>query len=220
MKNFLIALLLGLSLTAWADEERELRTPAELAAESDFVVLGKLEIYEYEKRRHIPVEGKTWFDVLVPYKVPRPTERVLVREEGIGEDKCYFDDVPLWDEMPRYLLFLIRDEEGDIRGHPDGCAIPVLITTDNQYAVRWPIENLDVDEQAEALVREFEFHGAGAFIDLTEMTSIRRGETIERLYLAETDGKKHRYTRGILLEDFRQLLGAENLTRDRLQRGR
>lgn len=222
MKKILIVLALSLSFAASAqeEEEREIRTPAELASESDFVLLARLEAYEYEERREIPVEGKTWFDVLVPYKVPSPTERVQVKEEGFGENKCYFADVTLWGDLPRYLLFLIRDEEGDIRGHPDGCAIPVLITTDNKYAVRWPLENVEVGEEAENMVQEFEFHGAGAFIDLSEMTSIRREETVEQKYLVKTDSGKHRYTRGILLEDFRQVLGKENLTKDRIQLGR
>lgn len=220
MKKILIALLLSLFATAWAEPARELRTPAELAAESDYVVLARLEMYEYETRRDIPVEGKSWFDVLVPYKVPRPTHRIRVVEEGFGDEKCYFDHVPLWEEMPRFLLFLIRGDKGDIRGHPDGCAVPVLVTTDNQYVVRWPLDTIALHEDAEDLVQEFNFHGAGAFIDLREETSIRREQIVENQYLVKTEDGRYRYTRGIPLSDFRQLLGEENLTRDRIQRGR
>ena len=227
MKTTLITLSLFLLLPwlvmAETDEEQERErppTPFELAAESDYVVLARLLIYEYEKRRDIPVEGKTWFNVLVPYKVPRPVDRLRVIEEGFGDDKCYFDDIPLYEQMPRYLLFLVTDEDGDIRGHPDVCALPIVVTTDNRYVVRWPIKRVTLDDEVEDLVQEFEFHGTGAFIDLSEMTSLRREDTIEELHLTEVERGEYRYTRGILLEDFRKLLGAENLTRDRIQRGR
>jgi hypothetical protein len=226
MKNILFILMLVLlfPLASMAEDEEERErdrppTPFELAAESDYVVMARLLIYEYEQRRDIPVEGKTWFDVLVPYKVPRPVNRLRVVEEGFGDDKCYFDDIALYEDMPRYLLFLITDDEGDVRGHPDVCALPILVTTDNRYVVRWPITRVTLDDDVEDLVQEFEFHGTGAFIDLSEMTSLRREDTIEELDLVQIERGKYRYTRGILLEDFRQLLGAENLTRDRIQRG-
>jgi len=209
-------------------EDRPLTTPAQRADESDYVVLAQLHIYKYENKRDVPVAGDSWFDVLVSYKVPRPVERIKVVEEGFGERKCYFEDVELFNEMPRYLLFLVdyeQGEAGEVRGHPDGCAVPVVTTTDNRYAVRWPIENLRFDSDVESLVEELEFHGPGAFVDLSDMVGYRREEQIERLDLvpAEDDrGRReiYRYTRGIPLGVFRkELIGTENLTRDRIQRG-
>jgi hypothetical protein len=237
--NRLIAslfLLLALPLAAQeasesSDEsadDKPLTTPAQRAAESDYVVLAQLHIYKYETRRDIPVEGDTWFDVLVPYKVPMPVERMKVVEEGFGEGKCYFDDVELFNEMPRYLLFLVDNPEGEageVRGHPDGCAVPVATTTDNRYVVRWPIENMRFEGDVESLVQEYELHGPGAFVDLSDLVGYRREEEIERLHLVEAEDDRgrdfiYRYTRGIPLSDFRsELIGAENLTLDRVQRG-
>lgn len=222
-----IALLLVLPTLLLAGEEApEMPTPAELAAESDYVVLARLEVYDYEERRNIPVEGKAWFEVLVPYKVPAPTGRLRLYEQGVGGDRCYFDDVALHGEMPRYLLFLVEHhdpEQGDARGHPDRCALPVLVSTDNRYAVRWPIDGLDLPEDIGSRVRAFEFHGPGSTVDLRGETRHRREQRIEREFLEPVEGGRraqYRYTRGIPLEDFRPLMGEQNLTRDRLQRGR
>lgn len=237
MKNFIALsfLLLALSLAAQesskSDESAEnkpLTTPSQRAVESDYVVLAQLSVYKYEKKREVPVSGNSWFDVLVPYKVPMPVERMKVVEEGFGEHKCYFDEAELFGELPRYLLFLVDYEEGDageVRGHPDGCALPVVTTKDNQYAVRWPIDNMRFEGDVESLVQEFEFVGPGAFIDLSDLVSYRREEEAERLHLVPVEDDRgrreiYRYTRGIPLGVFREeLIGTENLTRDRVQRG-
>lgn len=223
----LVFLLLIAPLAAQESEQWTPRTPAELAAESDYVVLAQLDVYKYEERREVPVSGNTWFDVLVPYKVPRPVQRFKVVEEGFGDRKCYFDEAELWSETPRYLLFLVDNPDGkagEVRGHPDGCAVSVLTTTDNQYVVRWPIDHLRFDADVESLVGEYEFHGPGATVDLSDYLGFRRDEEIERLFLepVEDDRRRpfiYRYTRGIPLSEFRRLLGNENLTRDRIQRG-
>ncbi|QKK03353.1 MAG: hypothetical protein HND55_12210 [Pseudomonadota bacterium] len=213
-----LALLALLTASAPGPADETPRPLAKVAAESDWIVLAQLNVFDYEQRRGIPVSGETWFDVLLPYKVPQPAERLKVTEEGFGEGTCYFDEAKLWNELPRYLLFLVEDE-GELRGHPDGCSLPVLITADNRYAVRWPIRQFDLGNEAEALVREFDFQGPGAFVDLDDMTSIQRERRIESDFLAPVDDGRYRYTRGIEMEDFRSLI-AEHLTRDRLQRGR
>jgi hypothetical protein len=240
MNRLIVSLLLLLALPLAAQEgsesaessesaeDKPLTTPSQRAIESDYVVLAQLHIYKYEKKREIPVSGDSWFDVLVPYKVPMPVERIKVVEEGFGEGKCYFQDAELFNEMPRYLLFLVDYPEGDageVRGHPDGCALPVVTTSDNRYAVRWPIENMRFEADAESLVEEFEFVGPGAFIDLSDLVGYRREEEIERLDLVKAEDDRgrreiYRYTKGIPLGVFREeLIGTEHLTQDRVQRG-
>jgi hypothetical protein len=224
MKNLLILLfvilLLTLALPGYAETESRPLTPAELAAESDLVVLVQVDRVNYEYRRGFPVEGRAWLKVLVRYKVPQPIDLVRLVEEGFGEDRCYFADTPMWEEPPRYLLFANQVERRNFEGNRNGCKLEVVVTRDNQYAVRWPQDNLNLDEDGLALVRELEFQGPGASIDVSEMTSIRREDMMERYYLEDAGDQRYRYTRGILLEDFRQLLGEENLTLDRQQRGR
>lgn len=194
--------------------------PAELAGESDLVAVVQVDRTDYERRRGAPVEGTAWLEVLLPYKVPRPIDRIRVIEEGYGEDRCYFDDVPLWAEQPRYLVFLTAAEKGNYEGHRSACKLHVLVTADNRYAVRWPQDDLHLDESDEGLVQELEFVGPDSAIDVTEMTSIRRDDLRQRYRLEDVGDGTYRYTHGIPLEDFRSLLGADTLTLDRQQLGR
>ncbi|HSH26202.1 MAG TPA: hypothetical protein VK972_00300, partial [Wenzhouxiangella sp.] len=65
----------------------------------------------------------------------------------------------------------------------------------------------------------------GAFVDLSDLVGYRREEEIDRLHLVEADDDRgrreiYRYTRGIPLGEFRsKLIGPDNLTMDRVQRG-
>jgi hypothetical protein len=221
MKKYLIALLLLLPALALAeDSSPRAMSPAELAADSDLVVLAQLDRVNYEKRRGFAVEGTAWLNVLVRYKVPQPIDRIRLVEEGFGDDRCYFEDVPMWLEMPRYLLFLNQAEGRNFEGNRNGCKLEVLVTRDNRYTVRWPQDGLHLDSEDEALVQELEFHGPNATIDVSEMTSIRREDLQQRYFLVDAGDGNYRYTRGILLEDFRKLLGEDNLTQDRQTRGR
>ena len=231
MKNLFLLMIAGL---LWvvpaaaedesdnADGEHQLTTPAERAAESDYVVLAQLDAYKYEEKRKFPVSGDTWFDVLLTYKAPRKIHRLTIFEEGLGDDKCYFDHVELFGEMPRFLLFLNDDpdsESGKLRGHPDGCAVAVVATTSNEYVVRWPLDSMRFEdpEAVEALTKEYDFHGPGAFVNLGELVGYRIEEEAARQHLEKVEDRRgrhavYRYTRGIPLNVFRtELIGAENL---------
>lgn len=183
---------------------------ADRAATSDMVLLAQLERTDYEYLRGLPVDGRAWFRTLLTYKSPRTMERLIVQESGVKDIECYFPEVQAGTEQPRYLLFLVRDEEGDLRGHPDGCALEVLVSADNRYAVRWPQDALDReeardDEQLAGLVREMEFQGPGARIDATDMLAHQRRATAER-DLMRVDGSELIPTRGIALTELRQLM--------------
>jgi len=222
---FLFVLLATSSTLTLADEDDAEPAPPDLhpealASESDLVALIQVDRTDYERRRGAPVAGTGWLQVLLPYKVQRPIDRIRVVEEGFGEDRCYFDDAPLWEEQPRYLVFLTAAEKGNFQGHRSTCKLHVLVTDDNRYAVRWPQDKLHLDEGDEALVQELDFVGPDSFIDVSEMTSIRRNDLQQQYRLEDAGDGRYRYTRGIPLEDFRTLLGADNLTLDRQQLGR
>ncbi len=220
IKLLLTGLLIALTgPIAAEDDERAPATPRELADSSEIIVLAQLDRTNYEMRRGFPVSGKGWARVLIRYKVPRPIDRVRIVEEGFGDDRCYFPDTPMWQELPRYLLFLNRDEDGNHIGNRAGCMFEVLVTRDNRYAVRWPQDGLALEEGDEALVQTLDFHGPGSTMDVREMTSIRREQMREDYFLEPIEGEDGlmRYTRGIPLDDFRDLMGADNLTRERRQ---
>jgi hypothetical protein len=193
--------------------------PSRLAAESDLVVLVQLERTDYQRRRGFPVSGTAWARVLLRYKVPEPIDLVRIDEEGFGPDRCYFPDVPLWQELPRYLLFLERGEGRDYTGHRAGCMLEVLVTRDNRYAVRWPQDDLLLNEEDLALVETLEFIGPGATLDASDSTTMERAALIEDDAMEDLGDRTLRYTRGIPLEVFRErIMGSDALTRDRQQR--
>jgi len=189
--------------------------PSRLASESDLVALIQLERLNYERRRGFPVGGHAWVDVLIRYKTDQPIDRLRIEETGLGPDRCYFPDVPLWQELPRYLVFLHRAGRGDFAGHRGGCMLDVLVTAEHRYAVRWPQNGLTLNDDELELVEALEFIGPGATIEGAELTSLRKEALMRDYAMEEAGGTALRYTRGIPLEIFReQIIGNQALTRE------
>ena len=185
---------------------------AERAATSDIVALAQLDRIDYEYNRDFPVEGEAWLRPLITYRSQTPLKGVIiVREQGLSENECYFPRIAPWDERPRYLLFLVIDSEtGTIKGHPEGCAIEILVTADGSYAARWPQsafggENGRGDETLQAMVEEMTFQGPMARIDASDMLAHQRRERAERDFMRLEDSTLIP-TRGIELTDLRRLM--------------
>jgi len=186
--------------------------PSQRAQQSDFVALIQLERLDYERRRGFPVGGRAWAEVLIRYKSDQPIDLLRIEEEGLGPERCYFPDVPLWQELPRFLVFLHRAEGQDFRGHRGGCMLEVLVTADNRYAVRWPQDRLTLREEDRRWIETLDFVGPGSTIDGDEFTSIRRDQLVRDYAMEEIEGRRLRYTRGIPLETFRrEILGPDAL---------
>lgn len=185
---------------------------ADRAESSDIVVLAQLDRTDYEYNRDFPVDGEAWFRPLITYKSRAPLSGVIiVREKGLSENECYFPRVSPWDEKPRYLLFLVTDEDkGTIKGNPDGCALEILVDADGSYAARWPQpgfggENGRGDETVQALVEEMTFQGPRARIDAGDMLIHQRRERAEREHMRLEDSTLIP-TLGIELTDLRRLM--------------
>lgn len=218
---FAKTLILTLSLPALAlcqdDPEQAAEAgplhPAQLAAESDLVALIQLESLNYERRRGFPVSGHAWGEVLISYKWEQAIDVVRIEEEGLGPDRCYFPDVPLWQELPRYLVFLNRARPQSFTGHRRGCMLEVLVTGDHRYAVRWPQDGLVLTEEEKSLIEELDFIGPGSRIDSSEMTSLRREALMRDFYMEDAGNFELRYSRGVPLSVFReQIIGGAALT--------
>ncbi|MDT8409859.1 MAG: hypothetical protein RQ741_09705 [Wenzhouxiangellaceae bacterium] len=185
---------------------------AQRAASSDLVMIGQLERVDYEYEGSLPIDGEAWFRPLIRYKAPdRFGGLVIVNESGLSANECYFPKSAPWDERPRYLLFLIVDEEtAMVRGHPDGCALEILVNMDGRYAARWPQpglggENGRGDEQLQALVEEMTFQGPGARIDASDILAHQRRQRAERDFMRLEDATLIP-TRGIELGQLRALM--------------
>lgn len=185
---------------------------ADRAATSDIVSLAQLDRTDYEYNRDFPVDGEAWLRPLITYQSQAPLKGVIiVREQGLSENECYFPRMAPWDERPRYLLFLVVDgETGTTEGHPDGCAIEILVTASGSYAARWPQpafggENGRGDATLQSLVEEMTFQGPMARIDASDMLIHQRRERAERDFMRLEDSTLIP-TRGIELTDLRQLM--------------
>ncbi|GAB4167712.1 MAG: hypothetical protein Kow0020_00770 [Wenzhouxiangellaceae bacterium] len=185
---------------------------AERARSSDLVVLAQLERVDYEYERNFPVSGEAWFRPLIWYKaVSRPPGFLIVREKGLHDHACYFDDGLDFAEPPRYLLFLVYDEQTESwRGHPDGCAAQILVGSDLSYVARWPQpffggEHGRGDETLQALVETMDFQGPGSRIDAGDLLEHQRRVRAERDFMI-VEGTFLRPTRGIRLSRLRELM--------------
>ncbi|MDT8449963.1 MAG: hypothetical protein RQ847_07280 [Wenzhouxiangellaceae bacterium] len=185
---------------------------AERAETSDLVVIARLERVKYRYRNEFPIEGEAWFRPLITYKSPpRSGGLIIVGEKGLHENECYFPRTNPWDEKPRYLLFLNRDPDTDsVRGHPEGCAIEILVTDRNRYAARWPQpafggEHGRGDPALAELAREMDFQGPMSRIDAGDMLAHQRRDRAERDFM-RLDGTDLIPTRGIELTELRRLM--------------
>ena len=129
---------------------------AELASSADMVVLAQVRDTDYRLQREIPVSGSAYLAVLIAYKQDRDIDLVEVYEKGLHSHECYFPNPTVLEEGRRYLLFLRRDPEETerYRGLPQGCALEVLVDSDNRYAVRYPADGMAFSDKLSGLSAE------------------------------------------------------------------
>jgi hypothetical protein len=207
---------------AGAEKETAAELPppslSELAAEADLVALVQVLDTDYEYARDFPTGGTAFLRVLIPYKLNRPLPDIVeVYDEGLHEGECYFPNPPLTEEGRRYLLFARDnpDVEGQYLGLGPGCALTALVTSDNRYALRYPAEGFELADDLEPLAEPIDFADAHAVVDYEEIDADERLDLLARGYLEEREERTYKLTHGIPLAAVRQLLGEENLTRDR-----
>ena len=210
MRILMIAMLLASSPILLAQSSQHWL--AERAATADIVVLAQIDRVDYEYERDFAVAGEAWFRPLISYKSSiAPRGLLIVQERGLHENECYFEAPMPWDERARFLLFLQRDPATEtVRGHPDGCAIEVLVRADNSYAARWPQsafggEDGRGDIVLQALVQEMEFQGPRSRIDASGLLEHQRRVRAERDFM-RIEGTELIPTRGIELSDLRRLM--------------
>ena len=177
----------------------------ELARASDVIALTQVDVTDYERRQTLPVSGNAWLKQLIRYKSNRSNPGLLrVAEEGLGEQKCYFES-KYFDENARFLVFLqYNDELSRYQGHPVECALPVLVTEDGSYALRWPMEHIDASAELQALVQPLDFVGPGSRIPVDELDYRVRDAWVEDGW-ARVEDRTVMPTHGVMLSDARRL---------------
>jgi hypothetical protein len=204
---------------------------AELAARADVVALAQARDTDYFTRRDIPVSGSAYLKVLIPYKADQALDIIEIYEKGLHENECYFPNPTVFEEGRRYLLFLQRDPDDDsrYRGLPEGCALDVLVSSDNRYAVRYPITGIELSDELGALVQDMTFSDSYAItddeslppalrdamlaagqIEVHEPVQDKASATTENWLPEEGDpGKQWSYTQGISLSAIREIMNTE-----------
>ena len=189
---------------------------AELAANADLVVLAQTKDTDYLMRRGIPVSGSAYLKVLIAYKTDRTVDLVEVYEKGLRDHECYFPNPSVFEEGRRYLLFLKKDTENEerYRGLAQGCALAVLVDSENRYAVRYPVTGIELSDPLGELAREMRFSDGYAIVDEDTLLPAQRDAMHAAGQIKAYDGPARQwiYTRGISLTDMRILMGEENLS--------
>lgn len=212
MRTRILIIVLAWSLAGALPASDDPHWLAQRAASSDAVVLAQLVRVDYEYRRDFPVGGQAWLRPLQTWKSDRRLRGLLtVHEQGLHQHECYFPRLLPWEERPRFLLFLVRDEENNTwRGHPDGCALEVLVNDANRYAARWPQpgfggEHGHGDEVIRQSTHAMTLQGPRSRIDVSDLLPHQRLELAERDFMRIEDSALVP-TRGIELGDLRQLM--------------
>jgi hypothetical protein len=211
------ALLLTLAAAVEAAPETTQESPpadlTALAAAADLVALAQVRDTDYRTQRDIPVSGSAFLRILIAYKADRDDELVEVYEAGLHEHECYFPNPTVYEEGRRYLLFLRHDPDDAerYRGLPAGCALEVLVTGDNRYALRYPATGIDLGEALDQSAEAMAFADRYALIADEDIAPTERNALRAAGYIESAGDDRWRYTHGVDLSAVRRLIDPDAL---------
>ncbi len=202
----LVALLL-LSSALLAEDPPEVEKPNldSLIAAADFVAIAQLDDTRYKYIRGFPSGGEAWLHSIFIYKGDQETDTIVVYDEGVKGDHCYFPDTDLWQEGNRFLVFLKHTEGIMFKGLTPVCYLHVSVSSDNQYILRMPTNNIILPAAMSDLIQEYQFLDAGSRIDATELNRPERAELVN-LNIMVDEGETLVYTRGIPISAVRKYI--------------
>ena len=240
MRRLVFFVLALASASLFAEEEKTVPAIglADLAAKADVIVLAQVKDTDYFYRHEYPVNGSAYLKVLIPYKTDKAMDIMEVYESGLHENECYFPNPSVFEEGRRYLLFLKLDPDKPerYRGLAEGCALDVLVDSDNHYALRYPVTGIDLTDSLAELATEMKFSDSYALVNEDSLTSTERNILLDAGLIApfeaaeknaplalgmpptEPPGKQWIYTHGIDLVTIRKMLGPAGLSLERNQK--
>lgn len=175
---------------------------AELVTAADLVAVAQLNDTRYEYLRGFPNKGVAWMRPLIKYKSDREIDIFTVYDEGVKGAHCYFPDTARWQEGNRFLIFLKHEEFIRYRGVAPVCYLPVSVTSGNQYALRLPVDNVELPEELLQQAQVYQFTDSGSRIDATELLREEKTRLIADRQM-EDEGDTLVYTRGIPISAIR-----------------
>ncbi len=186
---------------------------SELAKKSDLVAVAQVKDTDYVYARSFPNEGSAYLKILIPYKLNNPIgEIVEVYEKGLHANECYFENPTVFEEGRRYLVFFRLDPQDPeiYRGLAEGCALELLVTQDNRYALKYPVDGIRLKDKLAELAVKYDYHDNYAVISEESLSPARRDELLADGLIVPYQGD-FKYTHGIDLTTARNLISAAAL---------
>jgi len=181
---------------------------SELAAKADLVAVAQVKDTDYVYTRSFPSEGSAFLRILIAYKQNRPGEEIIeVVEKGLHANECYFENPTVFEEGRRYLIFfrISPDQPETYKGMDEGCALEILVTEDNRYALKYPLVGIHVADNLDELVQGYTFRDNYAVVADESLSPGDRNNLLERgLIKPYQDGFK--FTHGVDLTSARNLI--------------
>ncbi len=198
------------------EQEKQSVSLTELATKADLVAIAQVKDTDYVFTRSFPSEGSAYLKILIAYKLNRPGEEIIeVYEKGLHPNECYFENPTVFEEGRRYLVFFHNDPEDPeiYRGFPEGCALEIFVSNDNRYALKYPIEGLNLADNLDELATEYDFRDNYALVSEESLSPAERDDLLSRGLIVPYQDK-FKYTHGIDLTAARKLIANEALKPD------
>jgi len=217
VRNFTLVSMLVFSTAVVAAEARpgDAKSPeiaplslSELARKADLVAVAQVKDTDYVYTHSYPNEGSAYLKILFTYKHNNPLEDIVeVYEKGLHPNECYFENPTVLEEGRRFLIFfrLDPDDPNVYRGLTEGCALELLVTQDNRYALKYPIDGVKLTDKLGDLARKYDFHDYYAEVAEDSISPDKRDALLAAGYITPyADGFK--YTYGVDLTAARSLI--------------
>lgn len=211
--RFLLGITLMISPLTCAADNAAGTSLSELASQADLVAVVQVVDTDYIYTRAFPSEGTAILKILIRYKANQADETyVEVYEKGLHPNECYFETPEFYFEGRRHLVFLRLDPDDPelYRGMPQGCALEILVTEDNTYALKYPVEGIQLKDAFDQLATGYGFKDQHALVAEEQLSPAARDELLA-LGLIVPYEDQFKYTHGVDLTVVRKLIGREAL---------
>jgi hypothetical protein len=184
-----------------------------LAAKADLVAVAQVKDSDYVYTRSFPSEGSAFLKILITYKSSQGNEDIIeVYEKGLHPNECYFENPSVLEEGRRYLVFLRHDPQNpeNFRGLAEGCALEILVTGDNRYALKYPVKDINLSDKLDELAVKYDFRDNHALVSEESLSPAVRDDLLAKGLIIAYQGK-FKYTHGVDLTTARKLISTEAL---------
>ncbi len=202
------------------DAVERLETPislSELATQADLVAVAQVQDTDYVYTRSFPSEGSAFLRILIAYKRDKTSEDIIeIYEKGLHHHECYFENPTVLEEGRRYLVFFRHDPQNPeyYRGLAAGCALEILVTDNNRYALKYPLEGIQLADNLDELVAKYDFRDNYALVSEQALSPVQRDDLLTKGLIIRYQGE-FKYTHGIDLTAARNLMDIKALRQNR-----